>query len=123
MKTERQIIHELVEALQWCSGASDFQPGALAEKGWAKLASGILPEARAYLALCKSQPAQYDSYELRQKLDAALEALARICPGRRELLLQVLMHLTAAGLEGRSNDFVESYFDKVKRMLAGEFDR
>ena len=36
------IVGKLVEALQWCSGSSDFAPGGKARKGWLKICAPLL---------------------------------------------------------------------------------
>lgn len=38
-------------------------------------------------------------------------------------LLQVLMHIMAAALEGRNPQEVAAYFMKIMQMLDGRFDR
>jgi len=43
---ERTREEMLVEALQWCSAASDFQEGGQAREGWLKLCAPLLAEAQ-----------------------------------------------------------------------------
>jgi uncharacterized protein YlaN (UPF0358 family) len=66
---------------------------------------------------------QLDSESLGKAVDAVMDAMAPpVCPTREEAL-QVLMHCTAAFLEGRSKDYAASYFAKLNEMLSGKFDR
>ena len=37
---------KLVEALQWCSGASVFAPGGKARRGWLKICAPLIKESR-----------------------------------------------------------------------------
>jgi len=65
-----------------------------------------------------------DSKELKKAVESTLEHLSAVVPGKkREDLLQVLAHITAAALEGKEPDYVTSYFMKIMHMLDGEFDR
>jgi hypothetical protein len=35
-------IEKLIEALFWCSGSQDFEPGGIARNGWVKLCQPLL---------------------------------------------------------------------------------
>ena len=37
-----KILQEYIDALQWCSGSQDFQPGGYARKGWMKIQKQLL---------------------------------------------------------------------------------
>jgi len=66
---------------------------------------------------------QLDHAKLEVAVMAVIEALSPPTCEEREECLQVLMHVTAAFLEGRSRGYVVSYFAKINEMLAGKFDR
>lgn len=66
---------------------------------------------------------QLDTKRLGDAVEAVLNALAPpVCPTKEEAL-QVLMHVTAVLLEGRSKAFITSYLVKIAGMLDGQFDR
>jgi len=39
-------LDDYLAALQWCSGAEDFQKGGRARKGWEKIGKTLLEEAK-----------------------------------------------------------------------------
>ncbi len=43
-----RLVKQLEHALAWCGGASDFQKGGFAERGWKKVARPALEAARRY---------------------------------------------------------------------------
>lgn len=47
----KKDIDELVEALIWCSGSSDFSPGGIAEEGWKKVKPLIDKHLKSGLSL------------------------------------------------------------------------
>jgi len=65
---------------------------------------------------------QLDSQRLQGAVTAVMDALSPLCATREECL-QVLMHVTAALLEGQSPAYVVSYFAKINDILQGRFDR
>ncbi len=54
---------------------------------------------------------------------STLDHLAKVAPGSRALLLQVLAHITVAALEGKTPEEVMTYFVQITKMLDGKFDR
>lgn len=66
---------------------------------------------------------QLDTKALSAACEAVLAALAPPICSTREESLQVIMHVTAALLEGKDVPYVTSYLLKITQMLDGKFDR
>ena len=54
---------------------------------------------------------------------STLDHLGKVAPGDRALILQVLAHITAAALQGKTPEQVTAYFLQITKMLDGKFDR
>ena len=64
-----------------------------------------------------------ETKELSDAVESTLKHLSIVCPGRRDDLLQVLAHITAAALQDKDPKYVVAYFTKIMQMLDGEYDR
>ena len=60
---------------------------------------------------------------LERAVVSTLDHLMKVVPGDRGALLQVLGHITAAALEGKTPREVVAYFAKITQMLDGKYDR
>ena len=66
---------------------------------------------------------QLDHDALEKAVVSTLDHLAKVAPGSRDDLLQVLAHILAAALKDKPPSYVTAYFMKITQMLDGRFDR
>ena len=63
----RHLLAQALEALEWCSGSSDFQPKGKARKGWLLLCQPVLEAAG--LAVPRKKPPFGTAVSKRAKLN------------------------------------------------------